>query len=97
MIKPGVDASNKELHFRNEFRYAGKNFDKFLSRGENQEDKKGFKPIKLGKHSKVVKNVKVNVKEHHEIDHDFKRNMYGDCGKIEEYEDYQKGKQQEAQ
>ncbi len=96
MIKPGVDASNKELHFRNEFRYAGKNFDKFLSHGENHEKANGFKPIKLGKHSKVVSGLKVNVKDHQEIESDFKRNMYGDCGKIEEYEDYQKGKQQET-
>lgn len=82
LIKPTVDASNKQLHYKNDFRFAGKNFDKFLSQNENYEHK-GFRPTNLGKHSKVVGNIKLNVKDANVIEPDFTRNMYGECGRLE--------------
>lgn len=91
LIKPSVDASNNQLHYKNEFRFAGKNFDKFLNQGETI-DNQGFKPSNLGKHSKHVRSVKVNIKDGNVIEPDFKRNIYGDCGKVEELDDFRRAK-----
>jgi len=94
LIKPTVDASNKQLHYKNDFRYAGKNFEQYLSQNDNY-DLKGFRPSHLGKHSKSVKSIKLNIKDVNVIEPDFKRNMYGECGRLEDLPDYRKAKKLE--
>lgn len=94
LIKPTVDASNKQLHYKNDFRYAGKNFEQYISQNDNY-DHIGYRPTNLGKHSKSVKSIKLNIKDVNVIEPDFNRNMYGECGRLEELPEYQRTKKLE--
>ena len=76
--------------YKNKFRFAGKNFDKFISQGDNYDQKDGYKPSNLGKHSKVVRGMQVNVRDGNNQEADFARNMYGECGRIEDFENFRK-------
>jgi hypothetical protein len=89
LIKPTVDASNTQLHYANNFRFAAKNFDKFMS-SNDPSDADVFRPSQLGKLSKNVNGIKVNIKNANAIEPDFTRNMYGDCGRVEELEEFRR-------
>ena len=74
LIRPQVDASNKELHARNKFRNAEINLKEFLDREEDRTEKTDvFRPNKLGEFGKEVRGVRLNVADH-ENKPDFNRN-----------------------
>lgn len=62
LIKPAIDASDKELHKRNEMMNAEKNLRKYFEEeGEHLDSRKSFVPVKLGQFSKKDFGVKMNV------------------------------------
>lgn len=74
LIKPSVDASNKELHARNKFRHAEVNLREFLEREEDRTVKTDvFRPEKLGEFGKEIKGVRLNIADL-ENEPDFERN-----------------------
>lgn len=82
MIKPTIDASDKELHYRNEFRHASKNLLQFIE-ADNRADyvtkEKLFQPSQLGSYSKDNRGVKKNVITMNNRA-DFSRKSYGLIG-----------------
>ena len=62
LIKPTVDASNKELHSRNNMLNAEKNLKKYLNEeAQDTSSKTSFVPRKLGQMTKNDLGVKMNV------------------------------------
>ena len=62
MIKPHIDASDKELHKRNEMMNAEKNLKKYFEEeGCHMDSRKSFVPTKLGQLTKNSYGVKMNV------------------------------------
>lgn len=54
LIKPNIDASDKELHMRNKFNHQSKNMEQFIQAAYKDSDfvKQVFKPDRLGQLSK---------------------------------------------
>ena len=75
LIKPSIDASDKELHQRNNMLNAEKNLRKYLEEEGKVNPHKAFVPNKLGKLSKNDTGVKMNVVETQTEDVNFNKDI----------------------
>lgn len=82
LIKPGIDASDKEMHYRNQFAHISTNMTNFMEAAFRDSDvlKTVFKPKRLGQLTKDNVGVHLNTLDT-ENQKDFRRIDYTDKGR----------------